>query len=187
MKRIKSDHPDAKKYFLDALENKQLVAYPTDTIYGIGTDANNTNGINKINEIKKRSQPMSIVLHDFSVVKNKLIVEKNIVKKIEEILKDGSTCIAKYIPGSFNHKITKDGKIGFRIPNHIFLKSVLSSYNKPITTTSINETGQEPLYAPGDIEKKFGDKIDLLIDDGVLNNSASKIFLINNNEIKQIR
>ena len=93
----------------------------------------------------------------------------------------------KILPGSFNHKITKDGKIGFRIPNHIFLKSVLSSYNKPITTTSINETGQEPLYAPDDIEKKFGDKIDLLIDDGVLNNSASKIFLINNNEIKQIR
>ena len=47
---------------------------------------------------------MSIVLHDFSIVKNKLIVEKNIDKKIEEILKDGSTCIAKYYQ---DHLITK--------------------------------------------------------------------------------
>ena len=47
MKRIKSDHPDAKKYFLDALENKQLVAYPTDTIYGIGTTLTIQMGLTK--------------------------------------------------------------------------------------------------------------------------------------------
>ena len=187
MKRVKINHPDAKEIFLNAIHDNQVIAYPTDTIYGLGTAMNNDEGIERINLMKMREQPMSIALGSFSVIKNHIIANANGMIEIKEILKDGSTCIAPYTPGSLNDKIAKDGKIGFRIPNHIFLKSVLSSYNKPITTTSINETGQEPLYTPDEIEKKFGDKIDLLIDDGVLNNSASKIFLINNNEIKQIR
>ena len=107
--------------------------------------------------------------------------------EIEEILKDGSTCIAPYNPGSLNDKIAKDGKIGFRIPNHDYLKAVLNEYLQPITTTSINKTGSEPLYNPDEIEEKFGDEIDLLIDEGEIKNSPSKIFIFDNDEIKQIR
>lgn len=187
MIRIRSNHPNAQKIFVDALKKNEVVAYPTDTIYGIGTNAENINGINKINKIKKRSQPMSVIIHDFNVVKNKLILEQNISKKIEEMLKDGSTFIAKHIPESFNKEITKDGKIGFRIPNHSFLKSVLSLFNKPITTTSINETGQEPLHNPDDIENIFGNKIDLLIDEGIIKNKPSKIYMIDMKKITQIR
>ena len=86
-----------------------------------------------------------------------------------------------------NDRITKDGKIGFRIPNHDYLKAVLSEYQKPITTTSINKSGSEPLYGPDDIEEQFGDKIDLLIDDGVIKNSPSNIFMLETNKVKQLR
>ena len=67
------------------------------------------------------------------------------------------------------------------------LKTVLNEYQQPITTTSINKTGSEPLYIPDEIEEQFGDKIDLLIDDGIIKNSPSKIFIFENNEIKRIR
>ena len=107
--------------------------------------------------------------------------------KIEDTLKDGSTCIVQYNPGSLNDKIAKDGKIGFRIPNHDYLKSVLTKYQKPITTTSINKTGSVPLYVPDEIEDKFGDKIDLLIDDGIIENNPSKIFMFEKDKVKQIR
>ena len=86
-----------------------------------------------------------------------------------------------------NNKITQDGKIGFRIPNHHFLKSVLNIYSKPITTTSINESGFEPLYQPDAIEEKFGNKIDLLLDDGIIKNNPSKIYMFTKNKIKQLR
>ena len=52
MKRIKTDHPDAKKIFISALNDNQVVAYPTDTIYGLGTAMNNDEGIKRINLIK---------------------------------------------------------------------------------------------------------------------------------------
>ena len=67
------------------------------------------------------------------------------------------------------------------------LKAVLNEYQKPITTTSINKSGSEPLYSPDEIEEQFGDKIDLLIDDGIIKNSPSKIFIFEKNEIKRIR
>ncbi len=187
MKRIKSDHPDSMEIFIDALKDNQVIAYPTDTIYGLGTAINNDKGIDKINSIKMREQPMSIALGSFSIIKNQIIVNENAMFEIEEILKDGSTCIAPYNPGSLNDKIAKDGKIGFRIPNHDYLKAVLNEYLQPITTTSINKTGSEPLYNPDEIEEQFGDEIDLLIDEGEIKNSPSKIFIFDNDEIKQIR
>ena len=50
-------------------------------------------------------------------------------------------------------KLLKMVKIGFRIPNHEYLKTVLNEYQQPITTTSINKTGSEPLYIPDEIEE----------------------------------
>ena len=187
MKRVKINHPDAKEIFLNAIHDNQVIAYPTDTIYGLGTAMNNDEGIERINMMKMREQPMSIALGSFSVIKNHIKANKNAIFKIKEILKDGSTCITPYNPGSLNDKIAKDGKIGFRIPNHEYLKAVLNEYQQPITTTSINKTGSEPLYIPDEIEEQFGDKIDLLIDDGIIKNSPSKIFIFEKNEIKRIR
>ena len=187
MKRIRTDHPDSIEIFINALNDNQIIAYPTDTIYGLGTAINNDKGIDKINLMKMRQQPMSIALGSFNIIKNQIIANKNAMVEIEKILRDGSTCIAPYNPGSLNDKITKDGKIGFRIPNHDYLKAVLNEYQKPIITTSINKTGSEPLYIPDEIEEKFGDKIDLLIDEGEIKNNPSKIFIFENNEIKQIR
>ena len=187
MKRVKTEDSNSVDIFVNALKNNQIIAYPTDTIYGLGTDINNNEGIDRINSIKMRKQPMSVALGSFEIIKNNINAEKDILIKIEEILKDGSTCIVKYNPGSLNDKIAKDGKIGFRIPNHDYLKSVLMKYQKPITTTSINETGSVPLYIPDEIEEKFGDKIDLLIDGGIIKNNPSKIFMFEADEVKQIR
>ena len=187
MNRIRTDHPNSIEIFINALNDNKVIAYPTDTIYGLGTAIDNDEGIDRINLMKMREQPMSIALGNFNIIKNQIIANKNTMAEIEEILRDGNTCIAPYNPSSLNNKITKDGKIGFRIPNHDYLKAVLNDYKKPITTTSINKTGCEPLYIPDDIEEKFGDKIDLLIDDGKIKNNPSKIFIFEKNKIKQIK
>ena len=51
MKRVKIDHPDAKEIFINAIHDNQVIAYPTDTIYGLGTAMNNDEGIERINLI----------------------------------------------------------------------------------------------------------------------------------------
>ena len=90
MKRVKTDDPNSVDIFINALKNNQIIAYPTDTIYGLGTDINNNKGIDRINSIKMRKQPMSIALGSFEVIKNNINAEDETLIKIEEILKDGS-------------------------------------------------------------------------------------------------
>ena len=187
MIRISLTNKDAIDIALKALSNKKIIVYPTDTIYGIGTDLDNDDGINRINKLKKRSQPMSIIVDNFESIRNKLIIDEKFMSEIQNIVPSGDTCIVSYVENAFNNRITQNGKIGFRVPNHKFLKKLLSIYEKPITTTSINETGNQPLNNPDEIEKKFGDKIDLLIDGGIINNPPSSIYLFDNNEKTKIR
>jgi L-threonylcarbamoyladenylate synthase len=78
--------------------------------------------------------------------------------------------------------------VGLRVPNYPFLIYLLEQYTKPITTTSINVTGSKPLNDPNKIEEIFSEDIDLLLDAGKINNqSASKIYMFEQNNITQIR
>ena len=65
---------------------------------------------------------------------------------------------------------------------------LLSNYGGPITSTSVNNSGNQPLNDPDLIEEEFGNEIDLLLDAGILqNNNPSKIYVFEDNAISQIR
>ena len=188
MKRISIDHPGAISTTLIALRENKIIAYPTDTIYGIGTDIDNDKGINKINALKGRETPMSILVHSFDSVSSKLNLYPKLESQMNMIINNGDTCIVDYRPNAFNSLITQDNKVGFRVPNYPFLINLLEQYTKPITTTSINVTGSKPLNDPNKIEEIFSEDIDLLLDAGMINNqSASKIYMFEQNNITQIR
>ena len=96
---------------LSTLNSGGIILYPTDTIYGIGTDINNIQGIEKINAIKNRRAPMSIVIHSFEEIAKKLIIPSQLRNKMEKIINNGDTCIVEYKSGAFNEIITKDNKL----------------------------------------------------------------------------
>ena len=52
MKRVKTDDPNSVEIFINALKNNQIIAYPTDTIYGFGCDSKNETAIKKLNKLK---------------------------------------------------------------------------------------------------------------------------------------
>ena len=188
MKRISIDHPQAISATLIALRDNKIIAYPTDTIYGIGTDIDNNEGINKINALKGRRTPMSILVHSFDSVSSKLNLYPKLKSQMDTIINNGDTCIVDYKSNAFNSLITQDNKVGFRVPNYPFLINLLEEYKKPMTTTSINVTGSKPLNDPNKIEEIFGKNIDLLLDAGMINNqSASKIYMFEQDNITQIR
>ena len=65
---------------------------------------------------------------------------------------------------------------------------LLSNYGDPITSTSVNKSGNQPLNDPDLIEEEFGNEIDLLLDAGILqNNNPSKIYVFEDDAISQIR
>ena len=77
--------------------------------------------------------------------------------------------------------------LGIRIPNHPFCKLIANSCTVPITTTSVNRTGEPPRNNVEEILNSFPTEIDLMIEDGNLVNSASSIFIYTMYGLKNIR
>ena len=77
--------------------------------------------------------------------------------------------------------------LGIRIPNHPFCKLIANSCTLPITTTSVNRTGEPPRNNVDEILNSFPTEIDLIIEDGDLVNSASKIYIYTMDGLKNIR
>ena len=186
--RIRVDNSDSIKKAISVLESGGIIAYPTDTIYGFGCDARNEEAIKRLNKIKGRSAPMSVLCPRFQKFLSwidlpnheKVIVEKQVKPRTTLIVPVKSNVVSKLILGNGN-------TLGIRISNHPFCISVAHNYPSPITTTSVNRSGYEPLSDPYKIELEFSNEIELCIDDGVIKGKGSKIYKYENQSWTQIR
>jgi len=187
-KLIKLDEPNAVLEACNVLKKGGIIAYPTDTLYGLGCDSKNETSIKKLNKIKNRSGPISVIAPNKNIAINWMAIKKNQKKIIENKLKNGNTIIAPVKNNICSNLIVGNGNtLGIRIPEHLFCKELSKLFPNPITSTSVNRTGQEPLTKPDDILNEFKNDIDLIIDDGIINGVGSKIFLFENGIWKQLR
>ena len=126
-----------------------VIVYPTDTIYGFGCDATNEHAIKKINLIKGRQTPISVIAPSETNIENWFNVEKKhknkILKRVfssdTHIIPIKNNIVSKLILGN-------DKSLGIRKPNHPFCIQLSANYPNPITTTSVNRTGETPLKDP---------------------------------------
>ena len=140
----------------NALENGEVIVYPTDTLYGFGVDATNTDAIHRLNRLKGRIQPLSIVLesvehiHDFAEFKGEIEIE------INNLFPGAYTVL---LPAESNElsPFVQNGSpnIGIRIPDHFFPVKLVKMLEKPIITTSINRHGNDPLNDVTQVEIDF--------------------------------
>ena len=159
------------------LEEGGVIVYPTDTIYGFGCDATNEHAIKKINLIKRRQTPISVMAPSGTNIQNWFNVEKKHKNRILKKVFSSDT----YIVPIKNNIVSKlilgdDRSLGIRKPNHQFCTKLSARYPNPITTTSVNRTGEPPLKDPKLIYNKFRDEINLIIEDGTLDNKGSKVY-----------
>ena len=132
------------------LEKGGVIVYPTDTIYGLGCDATNEYAIKKINLIKRRQTPISVMAPSKTNIYNWLNVKKKHKNKISKKVFSSDTYILPIKDNIVSKLILGDDKsLGIRKPNHQFCNKLSENYPNPITTTSVNRTGEPPLKDPG--------------------------------------
>ena len=187
-KLIKSSAPNAVLEACNVLNKGGIIAYPTDTLYGLGCDSKNEKSIKKLNKIKNRSGPISVIAPNKSTAIDWMFVKKNHKATIKNKLKNGNTVIAPIKNNICSNLIAgNENTVGVRVPNHLFCKELSKLFQNPITSTSVNRTGKKPHTKPDDILNEFKDDIDLIIDDGIINGAGSKIFLFENGSWEQLR
>ena len=159
----------------DTLRSGGVVAFPTDTVYGIGVDPFQPEAIQKLYTIKgrPRDKPIPILVGSYQDVEN---VAQNLPKIFFQLIKQfwpGALTLiveAKGLPT----QITAGGKtVGLRMPNHPIALKMLRCFAGPIATTSANKSNKAPTTSKLQIERELGSLVDLIVDGGETNTGTS--------------
>ena len=188
MKIINWGNKEAVKAAVKVIDSGGILVYPTDTIYGFGVNAKDPIAIDKLNSLKNRTGPISVIAPDKATVSTWLNVKEEEKLHAASHLDAQNTVIYPVKKNIVHRKIMgPNHSLGIRIPDHPFCKLIANSCTVPITTTSVNRTGEPPRNNVEEILNSFPTEIDLIIEDGDLVNSASKIYMYNTNGLKKIR
>ena len=176
---INRDFPQPRliKKVVQILNDGSVIAYPTDTIYGIGCDIFNKKGIEKIYQIKKRekNKPLSFICADLSDISQYAIVSNYAYRIMKRCLPGPYTFILEASSKTPKKIMSKRKTVGIRIPDHKICLAIVVELGHPLITTSANISTEEELNNPDDIEDKLGHSLDLIIDGGPLISTPSTI------------
>ena len=171
----------------NAYENGQIIAYPTDTVYGIGCDPFNKDSISKIYDLKKREGSKRFPILGFSKEELEKIVEFNIdAEKISEKFWPGQVTLLLPIRKEMAEKINNNGKLAVRVPNNECVLAILEKC-KLIIGTSANISGQESILDSNECKTKIPG-IDVLVNGGKITSlGESTIIDFIDDQVKVIR
>lgn len=133
---------------LAVLEAGGVILYPTDTIWGLGCDATNSEAVQKIFDIKQRASNKSVIIllpDAKSVLKYVATPPPDIIDIIHSF-QTPTTIVYENGVGVSDKVLAEDGSIGIRVTSDPFCKTLLRRFGKPIVSTSANISGkQSPL------------------------------------------
>ena len=172
---------------VEAYEDGRIIAFPTDTVYGLGCNPLNKDSISRIYDIKKRSGKKRFPILGFSKKDLEKIVEFNSkAEKISEKFWPGQVTLLLPIRKEITKQIENDGKLAVRVPNNKCVLSILKQC-KLIIGTSANISGEESILDPKECKMRLPE-IDILVDGGKIKSyGESTIIDFVDDEIKIIR
>ena len=174
----KSQIEKVSKTASEILKSGGVVIYPTDTLYGIGTNAFDENAIAKIYKIKKqdRNKPISVIVRDIKMARRIACIDSKVEKILERIWPGPITVVLRkkdVIP----YILTGGGEtIAIRIPDNKFISALMKKIDFPITATSANISGEKNLLKSDEIVEKFKNRKpspDLFINAGDIKNPTA--------------
>ncbi len=169
--KIDPDRPREKtiEEAVRIINNGGLVAFPTETVYGLGTDALNEEAVKKIFEIKgrPRDKPLSILIGR----------KEKLIKYVQEIPKAAEILIAKFWPGPLTliFKASslipdiikgKNNTIGIRMPDCKIARKIIQASGVPLACPSANLSGRPSPTKAEEVIKDLGKRIALILDGG---------------------
>ena len=163
------------------IKEGKIFIYPTDTIYGLGCDATNSEAVEKIKKIKSRdaSKPLSIIAPSLDWIKKNLIVNV----ELEKYLPGAYTIILKKKDKCFLSWVSEGDSLGVRIPDCEFAQKIQKA-NIPFVTTSVNLAGEPFAISVGEIKEEIKNQVDVIVDVGELNGRPSTL-IINGEEVRR--
>ncbi|MFQ5753561.1 MAG: L-threonylcarbamoyladenylate synthase [bacterium] len=151
------------------LKKGGVIAYPTETVYGLGANIYHEKAVERINHLKKRDpkKPLSVMIAS----------QGDVAELCVKIAEYSRILMTRYWPGPLTlilnassnvpkYIVSHDNKIGLRMPNHPVTLGFMILHREPVITTSANLAGASAPIRCQQVQTTFRDKIDLMIDSG---------------------
>jgi len=165
---------------IQILKQGGVIAYPTETFYGLGCDATDPKAVQKLFDLKGRDSnvPIPILIGEFS----------QLPLYVQEIPETAKKLIQKFWPGPLtlifkakevfpDELLAQTGKIAIRISSHPVAQELTKKFALPLTTTSANRSGEPGASNLAQVEKYFQNKIDGVLSVGELSASQGSTIL----------
>ncbi len=192
--KLYEENPDPRKLeqVVAILRKGGLVIYPTDTVYGLGCDISNTRALERIARtkgIKLSKANWSFICADLS----------NLSDYVRQIDTATFKILKRALPGPYtfvlpgNNNLPKDFKkkktVGIRVPENTIVTSLVELLGNPIVSTSIHDEDDVLEYTtdPELIFEKWQNRVDVVIDGGYGDNTASTVIDLSQGEPEVIR
>jgi L-threonylcarbamoyladenylate synthase len=157
-----------------------VIAYPTETIYGLGADATNEQAIRRIFEIKGRNfnNPISLIIGHSQDVYPLVCKVTVAAQKLMDAFWPGPLTIIFEAAGSVSPLLTADtGRIGIRLSGHDAARKIAGKAGKPLTATSANLSGSPECATADQVIAQLGDRLDTVVDLGKTSGSAGSTII----------
>ena len=175
---------------IETLKNGGIVAFPTDTVYGLGADASSHDAILRIYEAKRRPRRLALplLLADVSQIPSVARDMPEIAWLLAKHFLPGALSLVLYKSPSVSSLITGGSeKIAVRVPAHPIPIALLEGLDGPITGTSANLTGRPSPMTSREVYDQLGDSVDLIIDGECPGGVVSTVVDITTNPIRILR
>jgi tRNA threonylcarbamoyl adenosine modification protein (Sua5/YciO/YrdC/YwlC family) len=166
---INPDHPEPRKIrrAVELIQRGAVIAYPTDTVYGLGCDLTNKQAIDALYQIKgmSRDKSLAFLCPDLGDIARYAIVENQAYRVLRHFL-PGPYCFilpaTKEVPKMLQ---TRQKTVGIRIPNHPVTMALVRELGRPLINTTAAPPGEEPMVDPWEINERFAG-LELILDGG---------------------
>lgn len=169
--KIDPENPDKSSIItaVEILKKGGVIAYPTETFYGLGADAGNTKAVEKIYDIKGRDykSPVSIIIGNSQDLTRFVEDAPEVSRRLmEKFWPGGLTLVFKASSNISPRLMGGTGKIGIRLSSNIIASHLAKTLSNPITATSANLSGAMECSSADEVIDCLKDKIDMVIDGG---------------------
>ncbi len=174
---------------VEILKKGGVIAYPTDTIYGLGCDLFNPEAIKRIHRLKKieGNKPLSFICSDLKDISRYAYVSNYAYKTMKRLLPGAYTFILKATKLVPKIALTRQKTVGIRIPDNKICLALVKELGNPIISTSVYKPDESLYNDPNEIEERFKKQLDLVIDGGIIVAEHSSVIDLSNDVPKVIR
>ena len=188
---INSQNPQMRliRRAVDILKSGGIIICPADTVYGMGCDLFNKRGIERIYDVQRRNrkQPLSFICSDLKDISRYTRVSDEAYKIMRRLLPGPYTFIleaSRIVPKII---LPKRQTTGIRIPDNRICQTLVAEMGSPIISTSVKDENGELLSDPLVIAELFSNRVDMIIDGGIIAAAPSSVISLLSEGVEVIR